>query len=465
MLVFATEFDTSTNASAEDFLEICRRWLIGSPRYPWSDADLIAPFAANEIRQAEHGSFRASMAIAETGDHRIGAMQHRYLEDEKLEWVTEFVGREAANGMRVSVRVHCTSLVTGAEVPWAQKPYIVRLTIEQLGGGRDGGLVIAADPYRLSEDEVPFAAAALTGGLGNRLPVVFISAGLDGRPQLDANHLAKRLSGMAHVLVEPSRKFSFRLMPIAEQMNAYGGAIGLYWPDGESFERTFVGARGPNATARFLEGRIQKALCQSQPTDLSTWMAVRALIARERVAALRDSGAEDLDEWIQAFDEERDSLRGELAETKAQVATLSAQLRGVRPDGDIGGLLPAGSEQDLFPGERAEVVQHAIRQALSSASEDTRTAHILGDLVSPEHVGVRDSLAAAVKSALQNAVKIGAKELAELTGLGFSTSDGGKHYKAVFRDDPRYTFTLHKTASDHRAPRNLVSQINRKLFK
>lgn len=465
MLVFATEFKTATKASAEDFLEICRTWLIGSPQYPWKEEDLGRPEESNTIYQSERGANQVVFAIAESGGTRTSAMQHRYRDDNQLEWVTELVGREMPDGLLTSVRVHCTSMVTGVEVPWARKPYIIRQLIEQLGGGIDGGLTVGEAPHYLSESEVDLAAAAITGHLGNRLPVVYVSLGPDNKPQLNARTLAKWLSGLAHVLVEPSRDFSFQLMHKADRSNAYGGAIGLYWPDGAAFDRTFVGARGPEATARFLEMRVQKALCQSQPTDLSTWMAVRALVARERFAALRSSGTEDINEWVEAFDEERQSLEGQLAEAKAQIASLSAQLRGAYHSGESGGLLSAGTEQDLFPGERAEVVQDALRQALSNAGGDTRTAHILSDLVSSEEVRVRGSLAESVRSTLQDKMNIGAREISEIQGLGFSVTDEGKHYKAVFRDDPRYTFTLHKTASDHRAPKNLVSQINRRLFK
>ncbi|MCS4505890.1 hypothetical protein NYO91_17555 [Arhodomonas aquaeolei] len=392
-------------------------------------------------------------------------MQHRYRDENQLEWVTELVGHEMPDGLLTSVRVHCTSMVTGVEVPWARKPYIIRQLIEKLGGGLDGGLSVDEVPYYLSEDEIDLAAAAITGHLGNRLPVVYVSLGPDNKLHLNVRTLAKWLSGMAHVLVEPSRDFSFRLMHKVDRSNAYGGAIGLYWPDGAAFDRTFVGARGPKATARFLAMRVQTALCQSQPTDLSTWMAVRALVARERFAALRSSGTEDIDDWVEAFDEERQSLEGQLAEAKSQIASLSAQLRGAYHSGESGDLLSAGTEQDLFPGERAEVVQDALRHALSNAGEDTRTAHILSDLVSSDEAQVRGSLAEAVRAALQDKMNIGAREISEIRGLGFSVTDEGKHYKAVFRDDPRYTFTLHKTASDHRAPKNLVSQINRKLFK
>jgi len=146
MLVFATEFRTATEASAVDFLEVCRTWLIGSPLYPWKEDDLGTPEESNRLYQSERGANHVDFAIAESGGTRTSAMQHRYRDDNQLEWVTELVGREMPEGLLASVRVHCTSMVTGVEVPWARKPYIIRQLIEQLGGGIDGGLSVGEDP-------------------------------------------------------------------------------------------------------------------------------------------------------------------------------------------------------------------------------------------------------------------------------------------------------------------------------
>jgi hypothetical protein len=57
-----------------------------------------------------------------------------------------------------------------------------------------------------------------------------------------------------------------------------------------------------------------------------------------------------------------------------------------------------------------------------------------------------------------------AKTRNALGRLGFDLTDDGKHYKAVFQGDGRYTFSFSKTSSDHRTGKNLASDINNKLF-
>lgn len=50
-------------------------------------------------------------------------------------------------------------------------------------------------------------------------------------------------------------------------------------------------------------------------------------------------------------------------------------------------------------------------------------------------------------------------------GKKLSVDEAGKHWKAVYQEDDRYTFTISKTSSDHRAGKNLASTILKKLFK
>ncbi|QZS45181.1 hypothetical protein K2F51_06335 [Streptococcus mutans OMZ175] len=52
----------------------------------------------------------------------------------------------------------------------------------------------------------------------------------------------------------------------------------------------------------------------------------------------------------------------------------------------------------------------------------------------------------------------------ELQKLGFKITDDGKHYKLVYYEDNRYTFTIAKTPSDSRAGKNNVSIISKKVF-
>ena len=54
-------------------------------------------------------------------------------------------------------------------------------------------------------------------------------------------------------------------------------------------------------------------------------------------------------------------------------------------------------------------------------------------------------------------------DLKKLRALGFEIEDGSKHYKLKFHGNEKYCYALSKTPSDHRAGKNLFSDINKKL--
>ena len=70
-----------------------------------------------------------------------------------------------------------------------------------------------------------------------------------------------------------------------------------------------------------------------------------------------------------------------------------------------------------------------------------------------------------IRHAIGTTMRITDREVRLLEQAGFVVTNGGKHFRATYGNDPRLRFTLYKTASDHRSPMNLVSQITRKLLK
>jgi hypothetical protein len=70
-----------------------------------------------------------------------------------------------------------------------------------------------------------------------------------------------------------------------------------------------------------------------------------------------------------------------------------------------------------------------------------------------------------IKSAFATSGDMGQAQRRTLEDLGFEIEEAGKHWKAVYQGDGRYTFTVSKTSSDHRAGKNLASTIVRTLLK
>ncbi len=99
------------------------------------------------------------------------------------------------------------------------------------------------------------------------------------------------------------------------------------------------------------------------------------------------------------------------------------------------------------------------------ARENSRRQHVLVDLLAsnqPSRNGAK--LEDEIKSLFKTYRDMDAPTRSALLRLGFDISEDGKHYKVIFQGDGRYTFTLPKTSSDHRAGKNIASDITNALL-
>lgn len=468
MLVWATEFPARRGAVVEDLRTIAKDWLVGSPHGSWQEAD-FADEPLNEITEYEVGAHKALVARAAVDGQEWYGMRHSWTENEQRTWVTEIVGHQGADRMLVSIRVDCNLLAPGLDLPTAKKPYIVRLAVERLGGALDGGLAVSDKPVELEEVDVEVASKIILGELDNTLPVVYVSTRRHQGPYVDAGELAKWLSGMAHVVVEPSRMFSFQVARTAQGANAYGGAVGIYWPRGIARQIRFLPRQYSSryAMQQDIAAKVRGALTQIQPTSTSTWAHVREIVSRLRLESLKDSGSASVDDWVEAFSAESAAKDERIHDLQSELNRLRGDLwrlqRASYSEGE--GLLRRGEEDEYYAGEIRDTILSALERARNSVRTDGRRQHLVDDLLQAnDRSGFEDEFEEELKGALSTMTTFGGEQRATLEKLGFSVEEGGKHVKAVFRGDSRYTFTISKTSSDHRAGKNLVGQIRQTLF-
>ena len=106
----------------------------------------------------------------------------------------------------------------------------------------DGIVLIDEQNYGLLADVV--------NGTPSDHPVVFVSRRQDWSPAVDIGQLARRVSGLAHVMIIKDRKTE-RLLRKACLRLDYGGAVGLYLPDGS--RKTYLpGKTGGGSDAALL---------------------------------------------------------------------------------------------------------------------------------------------------------------------------------------------------------------------
>jgi hypothetical protein len=126
-----------------------------------------------------------------------------------------------------------------------------------------------------------------------------------------------------------------------------------------------------------------------------------------------------------------------------------------------------GIEQEFYPGELRDAVVKTLEEDLAGGlTTGSRRSILVKDFVNANEASdTGNRLEASIKECLSKTDRVTTETVKRLEEIGFRVTDDGKHYKALFQDDPRFTFSVFKTASDHRAGKNLASDIAKKLTK
>ena len=468
MLTFSTQFPVQSSCSIEDLIKAGQVWLGRSPHSKLSrQVNAAVDVPLNEpISQANE-----SVVFSRVSDSSLEMAGVRYenTDMDSVRWVTEVVGSKGGDGFWVSVRLSVDSELPVESLFSGKKPYIMRVIMARMRGGQDGVLRVQDTPHYLSPDDLVLAAKLITAHADCVMPVVYVSAMNDDSAFVDAAKLAQWLAGMAHVVVEPSRNFSFRLMHEVFSENAYGGALAIYWPDGIG-KWTFL-PRGeysdPKSMMVEVAKKVRSSLLSQRLRKSCSWSYVQELRAREKIKELRESGSDRVEDYISAFDKELEAKNEEIRRLEQEVTRLRYQphLTKSSNTSSATSISLMGSESDLYQAERIELVLKAISMAAEQATPNSRRSVVFGDILESNQIqGQREELLAELKELLRGYRSMSSATRGSLEKIGFSISEDGKHYKLIFMGDERFTIVLPKTSSDHRSGLNAFSDLKRQLF-
>lgn len=468
MISYSTEFPIADKNTIPDVLALALKWVAGSPHTKIPPEQLKEIPVDSEIEVAIPDE-SVTVGAARMEGFEIGGLRYSRLEHGNLDWVTSIVTTKSVKQHELSIQVSCEALHTASRLPAPRKPYFIQQVLNKLGGGMDGSIPVADRPFFLDAHEAAAAAALISGTADNRLPIIYVSATSDGSHVVDPVRLAKWMSGLAHVIVEPSRAFSVAVQRLTKSRNAYGGTIGVYWPESEARKSYFLDA--VNVSGEQIQiaiaNDIRVALAHRRQRTNCSWLHLRECISKCRFEKLKADGSTEVNAYVEAFDSEMRAKEQRMAEAESEIARLNSELRRQRHTQQTSaqGFLIPGEEQDLYEGEIRDIAISALQDSVRSTLENSRRRHVLDDLLAHNNpMGTARQLEEEVKALFRSYTNMDGRTRNALAKLGFDVSEDGKHYKAVYQGDGRYTFAISKTSSDHRAGKNMASDINKKLF-
>lgn len=474
MSQFATEFLVPKTFVSAAFAAHILAWIRGMKHSHLLETVPAGAFDGDDIRIDDGVSEALHLRALGRGAHWVATgCRYDYVDPDQRLWRTEAVLRNLpGRGNLLRVRAQCLARETLVRLEVPKRTHLIRMLLDEGAVLDDGLFRPACAPHRLSDDSAGLdqAEAIIRGAAVASLPVVYLSALEGGGWALrrdEVARLATDLGGVAHVVCEPSREFSFRLRDRVGGGNVYNGSIGLSPPGGGFVRRAYLGAslRDSRSLAQHVLA-LATALRSEMPSVGGwDWIDLQEYLIRGQRAAERNrlTGRE-----LEALWQDELLLKDE------RIRDLEAELRDARSA--VPGALTEAEQRpaeagmpEIYPGEIRDRLRAALDFCLEKGADagwDRRSLAVFEQLLAQHQPsGELEE----VRQELWRATRDGKRLNKELKRLlpryGFVDKSDNKHTRMEPAPgfDGLESITVMKTPGDRRGLDNLLSQIEGKL--
>lgn len=246
-------------------------------------------------------------------------------------WSTEVtLGQKADESILLGVRL----LVNSAEDQFSIVPSVPGLVLQIADrcGLCDDSFFISTDPHIVSNETDAENLTDWLASTSRRLPVIVASgderSAEPNQPLVNAGELAKRLCGLAHVVVVPAHLTYMLSDAFGKSLSTFYGAVRIYYPgfDGlaDSHDHRLYLSHQIENRSESVEADIRSAIARDSlrrtrlGDDVVPFATIRSAalrIEQEQQAALGATDSEQLkasDRRNRALEEENEKLRAEI---------------------------------------------------------------------------------------------------------------------------------------------------------
>lgn len=466
-ILFSTQFPIEPRASLDDLLETGKKWVYDSPNNPFEKEEIEFLGLHGDI--SKKGLYSLELGRVENDDSSLLGLKYVTPDRKDTIWTTYVIGVNERNKNWVSITVDYNSSKAGSRIPNVKKPYLIKLLLEDIGGGMDGDFFIGDKPFFPKEGDELFVADMLLGGVDSVMPIVYMSRDNNNLLSMNPEVLARRLSGISNVLVEPSREFSFNLRDSTKGYNIFGGAVGIYWPEG--FGRLFwlpEQISSSDNPFRMVYKELMEGL-KSRRLKF-TWENLQSIHNRGAIEKLRNKRlkeSKESKELEELYQEELERKDKDLESCEKRISLLENELRKESANKFYtGGLVDDPQIVQMYDGEVRKVVIESLQKTLNSSGEKTRRNYILEEVVKGNSVeDVSKFRVERLRVLFKKYKGLTGPIRRELQQMGFSITEDGKHYKLFLTgQEGGICVSMPKTPGDKRTGKNVCSDIIRTFF-
>ena len=197
MLLFSTILDINDSLTPDNFVKLVIEWNQGSPH----PENIIPNIKWNGEKSITYGTDKLWLAIEEYQKENIIAVRYEKIEDDGVIWDTDYVMN--FNEMRLAIRLDRSYLESALNMnPNFSTPFFIKLLIEHNYIKKDNSIPVLDMSIVIDNDNIKLLVDVINGNINHRMPIVYVSKTYHGENPVDINLLARRLKGVAHILVQ-----------------------------------------------------------------------------------------------------------------------------------------------------------------------------------------------------------------------------------------------------------------------
>lgn len=448
MLIYSTQFRVTDALDKRVFVQNIIEWNRGS-RYPIDDIeeDALSFTAGDDDCCLE--------VICHEKENIIAARMH--VDNNGGTWNTDIILNCGQKVLTVCV----SRTIAENTINTSARSFVPRFVLQMIHkgfAGRSMELEISDKAVQVS-DKTQLENAVSTSDKYS-LPMIYLSAA----SELDADKLAEKLAGLAVVVNDKENLLN----------ELYPEPIYIFFPHRNMKPVSF----GAYPLHRELQRHVYDYLNGREYNRLETWEGIRIekarLDNRELLKKYEDICADnevfqelynELEAKMNAAEKQLDMINRENSRLTVENARLMQDNERFSENGTP--LIMRGSEDDFYSNEQQEIVMECLAEYLKKyVQQDSRRADILSSVIKANPVeGTPKSFRKTIKTALEGYKAFDTAEITKaLKKAHIEIIEHTGHYKIALNGDHRYVCEAAATCGDMRGGKNLVSEINKKMF-
>ena len=468
MQIYSTIFPVTDMLTQDTLIRLVIEWNQGSPYNKLSNLNWDG-----KSRNIKFEEENLSLEIQEIRAYNTIAIRFHQFDENNIIWNTDVVVNFDKHIFSIKLDRETTTETTGF-IPKFKTPYLVNKLLDGGYVGKDNGMQISEQVIPVTRNNYHIIEDVICKQAVYNMPIVYVTKSW-GKYPFEIQNLAYKLRGVAHVLGEEEADVSSILKTSCNGMNSHHGSVGIYYPGKTNVHKIITTSKYVDK-GDILIDRIVRIVCryvnQQARDTMMTFEGVQNELFRlqyEKAAEKRIKAESEVAEGYDTFSTELCDKERTIEELNTRIMALQAENQGLRAKYDQSAetpLLYYGEEDELFEGEIKEHILEMLRNQLTCVKKDTRKEHILIDILeSNESTGVLDEKRAEIKRILKGYTKAGDNLKRALKSYGFAITNDGGHYKLIYKDDPRYLYTMAASGSDsQRGGENLSAEIIRDML-